>query len=202
MGEFGIGQPVRRKEDVRLLTGGGHFTDDINLDGQAYASFLRSPHANARIVSLDTSAAAAMDGVIAIYTGKDLIEAGVGALMVNDANYTDRSGRPMSKPVRQVMPVAQTRFVGECLAMVIAESPELARDAADSIEIEFEALPAIASTAHALDAGAPRVWPEYDSNLVVHWEYGDKASVEARLAQAHKRVRVDLVNNRLVASPM
>ncbi len=201
MGEFGIGQPVRRKEDVRLLTGGGQFTDDINLDGQLYAAFVRSPHANAKITSVDTSAARNMDGVVAVYTGQDLVDKGVGHL-VNDAMYQDRSGRPMSKPERQVMPVAQTRFVGEVLAMVVAETPSQARDAAEVVEIDFDPLPAIASTAHALDKGAPKVWPQFDSNMIVHWEYGDQADVESKLAKAHKRVAVDLINNRLVVSPM
>ena len=201
MGEFGIGQPVRRKEDVRLLTGGGQFTDDINLDGQLYAAFVRSPHANAKITSIDTSTARSMDGVKAVYTGQDLVDKGVGHLL-NDAMYQDRSGRPMSKPERQVMPVEQTRFVGEVLAMVVATTPSQARDAADAVEIDFDPLPAIASTAHALDKSAPKVWPQFDSNMIVHWEYGDQADVEGKLAKAHKRVAVDLINNRLVVSPM
>lgn len=201
MGEYGIGQPVRRKEDVRLLTGGGQFTDDINIDGQLYAAFVRSPHANAKITSIDTSAARSMDGVVAVYTGQDLVDKGVGNLL-NDAMYQDRSGRPMSKPARQVMPVEQTRFVGEVLAMVVAETPSQARDAAEVVEIDFDPLPAIASTAHALDKNAPKVWPQFDSNMIVHWEYGDQSDVEAKLAKAHKRVAVDLINNRLVVSPM
>jgi carbon-monoxide dehydrogenase large subunit len=201
MGEYGIGQPVRRKEDVRLLTGGGQFTDDINLDGQLYAAFVRSPHANAKITSIDTSAARNMDGVVAVYTGQDLVDKGVGHLL-NDAMYQDRSGRAMSKPERQVMPVSQTRFVGEVLAMVVGQTPAQARDAADAVEIDFDPLPAIASTAHALDKSAPKVWPQFDSNMVVHWEYVDQADVEGKLAKAHKRVAVDLVNNRLVVSPM
>ena len=201
MGEYGIGQPVRRKEDVRLLTGGGQFTDDINIDGQLYAAFVRSPHANAKITAIDTSAARNMDGVVAVYTGQDLVDKGVGNLL-NDAMYQDRSGRPMSKPERQVMPVAQTRFVGEVLAMVVAETPSQARDAAEVVEIDFDPLPAIASTAHALDKNAPKVWPQFDSNMVVHWEYGDQSDVEGKLAKAHKRVAVDLINNRLVVSPM
>ena len=201
MGEFGIGQPVRRKEDVRLLTGGGQFTDDIDLEGQVYAAFVRSPHANAKIIAIDSSAARSMDGVIAVYTGQDLVDKGIG-LLLNDASYTDRSGRPMSKPERQVMPVAQTRFVGEVLAMVVAETPSQARDAADAVEIDFDPSDAIASTAHALDPSAPKVWPQYDSNMVVHWEYGDQSDVDAKLAKSHKRVAVDLINNRLVVSPM
>ena len=201
MGEFGIGQPVRRKEDVRLLTGGGQFTDDIDIEGQAYAAFVRSPHANAKIVAIDTLAARSMEGVIAVYTGQDLVDAGMG-VMVNEANYTNRSGKPMNKPNRRIMPVEQTRFVGECLAMVIADTPAQARDAAEAVEIDYDVLPAIASTAHALDKGAPLVWPEFGENLVVHWEYGDRDDVEAKLAACHTRVKVDLVNNRLAVSPM
>ena len=201
MGEFGIGQPVRRKEDVRLLTGGGQFTDDIDLEAQVYAAFVRSPHANAKIVAIDTLAARSMEGVIAVYTGQDLVDAGMG-VMVNEANYVNRSGKPMNKPSRRIMPVEQTRFVGECLAMVVADTPAQARDAAEAVEIDYDVLPAIASTAHGLDKDAPHVWPEFGENLVVHWEYGDKDDVEAKLASCHTRVKVDLVNNRLIVSPM
>ncbi len=201
MGEFGIGQPVRRKEDVRLLTGQGQFTDDINLDGQLYGAFVRSSHANARINGVDKSTALAMPGVVAVITGQDLVAAGVGNL-VNDAAYKDRTGKLMNKPQRQVLPTAQTRFVGECLALVIAHTPAQARDAADVVEFDFEPLPAIASTADGLKADAPLVWPEFGTNLIVHWEYGDAASVEAKLAAADKRVRVQLVNNRVAPSPM
>ena len=111
MGQFGIGQPVRRKEDTRLLTGGGKFTDDLNFEGQFYAAFVRSPHANAKILGVDVSAAKEAPGVVAVYTGADLEAAGVGRL-VNDANYVDRAGKPMHKTSRQIFPTAQTRFVG------------------------------------------------------------------------------------------
>ena len=146
MGEFGIGQPVRRKEDTRLLTGRGQFTDDINFEGQLAGAFVRSSHANARINGVDTSAALAMPGVVAVFTGADLEAAGVGKL-INDAAYVDRAGKAMAKPHRQVLPTEQTRFVGECLAFVVAQTPEQARDAADAVEFDFEPLPAIASTA-------------------------------------------------------
>ena len=112
MGQFGIGQPVRRKEDVRLLTGGGKFTDDVAVEGQLWAAFVRSPRANAKILSYDTSAAAALPGVVAIYTGKDCEAAGLRTVMT-DARFDDRSGRPMSLPERWAMPPDQTRFVGE-----------------------------------------------------------------------------------------
>ncbi len=134
MGEFGIGQPVRRKEDVRLLTGQGQFTDDINLAGQAAGAFLRSPHASAKIVGIDASAALAMPGVIAIYTGRDLVASDMGVL-VNEAAYVNRNGAPMHKPPRRIMPVGRTRFVGEVVAMAVAETPAQARDAADAVNI-------------------------------------------------------------------
>ena len=174
MGQFGIGQPVRRKEDVRLLVGAGKFTDDIQIEGQLWAAFVRSPHANAKINGFDTSSALAMPGVVAVYTGKDCEAAGLKNVMT-DARFEDRSGRPMSLPERWVMPPDHTRFVGECLAMVVADSAANAREAAEAVEIDFEPLPAIASTARALDKDAPKVWPQYDSNLIVHWEHGEKA---------------------------
>jgi len=201
MGQFGIGQPVRRKEDVRLLTGAGQYTDDIGVEGALYAAFVRSSHANAKILSIDISAAAEMPGVVRVFTGQDVAAAGLGPLL-NDASYTDRSGRPMSKPERPIMPTDQTRFVGECLAMVVARSHYEAKEAAEAIFVDVDVLPAIASTARALDEDAPRVWPQYDSNLIVHWEYGERDNVDSKLASAAHRVSIDLVNNRLAVSPM
>lgn len=199
--KYGIGQPVRRKEDVRLLTGGGEFSDDIVLAGELHAAFVRSSMANALIKSIDVAAARAMPGVVDIILGTELEAAGMGK-MVSDAKFTDRSGRAMSRPLRRILPIDQTRFVGECLAMVVAETQHQARDAAEAVEIDFDALPAVSGSLKALEPGAPKVWPEFDSNLVVHWEYGDPNVVEARLAGAQHRVRVELVNNRLVPSPM
>ncbi len=201
MGQFGIGQPVRRKEDVRLVTGGGEFTDDITLPNQTWAAFVRSPHAHALIQSIDTVTARAMPGVIDILLGTELDRAGVGR-MVSDAVFEDRSGRPQSRPLRRVLPVDRTRFAGECIAMVVAETAEEAREAADAVAIDYELLPAAVATGRALDEDAAKVWPEYDSNLVVHWEHGDRAAVDAKLATSAKRVRVDLVNQRIAVSPM
>lgn len=201
MGQFGIGQPVRRKEDTRLLTGRGQFTDDLNFDGQAWAAFVRSPHANAKIVDVDVSGAVEMPGVIAVYTGRDIAEAGLGKL-VNDAAYENRDGSPMHKTQREIMPAGQTRFVGEVLAMVVAESHHEAREAAEAVVFDFEPLSAVVGTAEAIEADAATVWPEFGTNVVVHWEYGDKTDVESKLASAAHRVSVDLVNNRLAVSPM
>jgi carbon-monoxide dehydrogenase large subunit len=201
MGQFGIGQPVRRKEDARLVKGGGQFTDDIEFPGQAWAAFVRSPHAHALINSIDAGPARAMTGVIDVITGAELDAANVGR-MITDAVFEDRSGRPMSRPLRRILPVDRARFAGECVAIVIAETDEIAREAAEAVEIDWEPLPAVVATGDALAADAPKVWPEYDSNLVVHWEHGDKAAVEGRLASAAHRVRVDLVNQRIAVSPM
>ncbi|MBX9761087.1 MAG: xanthine dehydrogenase family protein molybdopterin-binding subunit [Beijerinckiaceae bacterium] len=201
MGQFGIGQPVRRKEDTRLLTGRGQFTDDLNFEGQAWAAFVRSPHANAKILGVDASAALETPGVIAVLTGEDVAAAGLGKL-INDATYKDRDGNAMHKTQREIMPTTHTRFVGEVLAMVVAESHEIAREAAEAVIFDFEAMPAVVGTATAADPRTPLVWPEFGSNVVVHWEYGDKGDVEGKLAAAAHRVSVDLVNNRLAVSPM
>ncbi len=142
-----------------------------------------------------------MPGAIGAFTGKDAVAAGLGPY-INEANYKDRAGNPMSKPSRQIMPVDQTRFVGEAIAMVVAQTQAQARDMAEAVVVEYDVLPAAVGTAKALDPDTPKVWPEYDSNLVVHWEYGDKASVEKKMASAARRVSVDLVNNRLAVSPM
>jgi carbon-monoxide dehydrogenase large subunit len=201
MGQFGIGQPVRRKEDVRLLTGKGRFTDDINLEGQVFACFLRSPHAHARIVRIDASSVRDEPGVIAVVTGADLAAANLGTL-VCEAEFKDRQGKPMFKPLRRVLPTDRVRFVGEPLAMVLAETLEQARDAVERLEVEFDELPANVDTAGALDGDAPVLWDEHGSNVAVHWENRDPAAVEALLRGAPKRVSVDIVNNRLVPSPM
>lgn len=201
MGQFGMGQPVRRKEDTRLLSGKGTFTDDINLPGQTHAYFLRSPHAHARIESIETEAAGAAPGVVAVFTGADLARDGVG-IIPNQTTITDRQGNSMFSPARRALPTGFTRFVGEPLAVVVARTLKQAKDAAELIEIDFEELPAMIGTARALDANAPLVWPENGSNLVIHWDNRDPGPVEEALRAAPRRVAVDIVNNRVIPSPM
>ncbi len=201
IGQFGIGQPVRRKEDVRLVKGGGEFTDDIDIPGAVWGAFVRSPHAHARIKNIDSTVARAMPGVIDVITGAELEAAGVGHY-ISDAEFTDRSGRSMSRPMRRMLPIDRTLFVGECIAMVVAETTEIAREAAEAVDVDYEPLDAVVATGSALDTAAPKVWPQFDSNLVVHWEYGDKAAVTSAIASAHTKVRIDLVNQRLAVSPM
>src|SRR5437868_6798583 len=198
--QFGIGQPVKRREDQRFLTGAGHFTDDIDLPGQAWGYVLRSPHAHARIRSLDTAAKAA-PGVLAIYTIADLDAEGIQEIPTQ-AKVAGRDGSEMFAPTRPVLARGAVRFVGDPVAYVVAESLEQARDAAELIDVDYEGLPAITELAHAHDPGAPLVWPELGSNLCVHWQSHDGKDVEAAFARAHKIVALDFVNSRVVGSPM
>ncbi|MGE0714500.1 MAG: xanthine dehydrogenase family protein molybdopterin-binding subunit [Alphaproteobacteria bacterium] len=201
MEQYGIGQPVRRKEDLRFLTGGGRFTDDMNLPGQGYAHFLRSPHANARILSLDTAAAVAMPGVIAVLTQADVAADGFPPMPCH-VDVPGKGGEKMFVPPRTLLADGHVRYVGDPVAMVIAESAEAARDAAEAIAVDYETLPSVVDTAAAAAADAPLVWPEHGSNLCVHWESHDGAAMRAAFARAARVVRCELVNNRLVGNPM
>jgi carbon-monoxide dehydrogenase large subunit len=201
MGQFGIGQPVRRKEDVRLLTGKGRFTDDINMEGQVFACFLRSPHAHAKIVRIDGEALKDEPGIIAVVTGADLLAEDLGTLLC-EADFKDRQGKPMYKPLRPVLPMDRVRFVGEPIAMVLAETLEQARDAVERLDVEFEDLPVVVDTASAPDPASAVLWEENGSNVAVHWENREPAEIEGLIRSAPKRVKVEIVNNRVVPSPM
>jgi len=201
MGKYGIGQPVRRKEDVRLLTGAGRYTDDLHFAGELYAFFLRSPHAHATIRGIEAGAAKAAPGVVGVFTGADLEKDGLGRLHC-DAEFEDRAGNKMYKPLRRVIATDRARFVGEIVGFVLADSLEHAKDAADLVEVDYQELPSITSTAKALDRKSPVLWPEHGSNLAVHWEYGEAAEIEAALTGAAHRVAIDIVNNRVIPSPM
>ncbi|HEU0070844.1 MAG TPA: xanthine dehydrogenase family protein molybdopterin-binding subunit [Alphaproteobacteria bacterium] len=201
MGQYGIGQPIRRKEDQRLLTGQGRYTDDVNLEGQAYVYFLRSTYAHAKIVSIDTADALAAPGVIAIYTSADLIADGVKPIPC-EAKAKSLKGVELFKPPRHAMAHERVRYVGEPIAMVIAETLNQAKDASELIQMEMEELPAIADTARLTDADAPLVWEELGSNIALHWETQESKISEEIFKTAHKTVSLDLINNRLVANPM
>jgi carbon-monoxide dehydrogenase large subunit len=201
MGQYGIGQPIRRKEDERLLTGHGRYTDDVNLDGQAYVYFLRSPYAHAKINAIDLAAALAAPGVIAIYTSADLIADGVKPIPC-EANAKSLKGVPLFKPPRHALAFERVRYAGEPVAMIIAEGHNQARDASELIEIDYEELPAIADTSRLADADAPVVWDELGSNVGLHWETQESAVSEAIFKNAYKTVELNLLNNRLVGNPM
>ena len=201
MGQFGIGQPLRRKEDARLLQGRGSYTDDVNVDGQFWAAFLRSPHPHAEIRSIDREAARAAPGVVAVFTAADLDADGVPD-MPCEVELSDLSGAPMWKPMRPILARGRVRFVGECVALVVARTLAQAREAADLVEIDWEPLDSVADAREALAPGAPPVWPELGHNVPVHWQNRDPADADAAMAGAAWRVCVSIVNNRLVPAPM
>jgi carbon-monoxide dehydrogenase large subunit len=198
---FGIGQPVKRREDRRFITGAGRFTDDINLPGQAYGQVLRSPHAHAHIRAIDPTAAKAAPGVLAVYTIDDLDADGIGEIPTQ-ATVPGKGGEKMFAPTRPVLARGTVRYVGNPVAYVVAESPEAARDAAELIEVDYETLPAVTDLVQADKPGAPLLYPERGSNLCVHWESHDGSAVEAAFAKAARIVSLDFVNNRVVGSPM
>ncbi|MCB9946248.1 MAG: xanthine dehydrogenase family protein molybdopterin-binding subunit [Rhodospirillaceae bacterium] len=201
MAKFGIGQPVRRSEDPRLLTGRGRYTDDVRLPGQAFACFVRSPFAHARIVAVDTAAASDAPGVIGIVTGDDLAEDGIGTLPVQ-VRIKSRDGAAMPQPPRPALAQGRVRHVGDPVALVVAETPDAARDAAELVEVDYDPLPAAVDLRTALDPDAPEIWEQAPGNRVFDWELGDEAACNAAFTAAAHVVSLDLVNNRLAATPM
>ncbi len=195
----GIGASVKRKEDLRFLSGRGQYTDDINRPGQAYAFILRSPHAHARIAGIETAKAAAMPGVLAVYTSADL--AGIGGLPCGWQIH-NKDGTPMAEPKHPVLAEGKVRHVGDPVAVVIAETRAQARDAAEAVLVDYEVLPAVASMAAAQAPGAPLVHEGVAGNLCYDWHIGDAAQVEAAFAKAAHRVVFETTNNRLVPNAM
>jgi aerobic carbon-monoxide dehydrogenase large subunit len=201
MKQFGIGQPVRRVEDRRFLTGHGTYVDDLALPRQAYAVMLRSPHAHAAIRGIDTSAAAAAPGVVAVLTGENVADDGLGTIpCLIPVTYGDGSTAPM--PARPAIVRERVRHVGDTVAMVVADSLAAARDAAELIVVDFGPLPAVVETARTLDPGQPQVWDEAQGNLAFDWQSGDAAAAEQALQAARHRITLDIVNNRVVVNSM
>jgi len=201
MSKFGASQPVRRVEDRRFITGEGRYTDDVSLPGQAYAVFLRSPHAHARIADLDVSAARTAPGVLAVYTIAELKAAKVGDLPCA-IPLKNSDGSRRADPKRPALADGMVRHVGEPVACVVAETQAQARDAAELIAVEYEALPAAADFTTALDPGQPQIWPEAPNNRVFDWETGDRAKTDSLFAAAAKVVKLRLINNRVVVASM
>lgn len=203
MVKFGVGQPMRRVEDERLITGKGRYTDDISLPGQAHAFMVRSPHANAKILSIDTADAKAAEGVLAVYTGEDAKREGLGVVASPAADMLkQRNGEPLFKTTRDLIALEQVRYAGDTVAVIVAETLNQARDAADLLLIDYEALPAAVDTAGALAAETPIVWPENGSNLAYDWELGDEAAVSAAMKAARHVTKLKLINNRIVVNAM
>jgi aerobic carbon-monoxide dehydrogenase large subunit len=201
MKQFGIGQPIRRIEDRRFLTGYGRYLDDIATSRQAHAAILRSPHAHARIRALDIAAAAASPGVITVLAGADLAKDGLGTIPCA-TGLTNRDGSPIAMPPRPALAQGRVRHVGDAVALVIAETAALARDAADEIAVDYEPLPAMTDTAHALDPGQPAVWDEHPGNRCFEWEVGEAGPVQRAVAAARHRISLTLVNNRVIVNSM
>jgi aerobic carbon-monoxide dehydrogenase large subunit len=200
MGEFAIGQSVSRFEDPRLLKGGGRYVGDMALPGMAFGHVLRSPHAHARIRSIDTTKAKAAPGVLAVLTGADWQASGWGDLPV-PGGLKLRNGS-VFKPPYPALAKDKVRWVGDYVAFVVAETTHQALDAAELIEVDYEPLPAIASTAEATAKGAPRVWDDCADNIGFVQVFGDKAATDAAFAKADHAVKHRFVINRVTAATM
>ncbi len=201
MAENGIGVSVRRKEDRRFITGAGTYTDDINRPGQAHAYFVRSPHAHATLNGIDTSAAEAAPGVLAVLTGKDVADSGWGGLICG-WQVKSKDGSDMKVGNHPVLAQGKVRYVGDHVACVVAETYAQAKDAAELVDVDYGELPVCTSTADADKEGQPLVHDEIAGNTVYNWELGDEAAIDQAFASAAHVTKVDLINNRLVANPM
>ena len=201
MGQFGFGQSVRRKEDVRFITGRGRYTDDISLPGQVAAYVVRSPHAHATFKITDAAAAKKAPGVLAVLTGADAVADKLGNIPCK-VPIKNRDGSKSVMPPYPLLVDGTARHVGDAVALVVAETLAQARDAAELIEIDWSPLPAAADTGSAGDAGAPQVWPQAKNNQVFDWELGDAKATEAAFAKADKVIELDLINNRIIVNSM
>jgi len=186
-----IGKPLRRLEDARLLTGQGRFTDDVRPEGAAHVAFTRSPHAHARIARIDVSAARGAPGVLAVYTGADVAADGIGEIPFTRMHKRE-DGTPIVAPPRMPITADAARFIGDAVAMVVAETRNQARDAADLVEVEWEPLDAVAGAEAAAKQG----------NVAAYYHMGDAAAREAAFAAAKHVVRLKVINQRVVANPL
>ena len=201
MAKFGLSQSIRRVEDPRLLKGGGRYTDDVAVPGQAQGYVLRSPHAHARIVGINTAAAKAMPGVLGIWTGADLAAAGIGHLPCL-APVKSKDGSPTSDTPRRALAEGFVRHVGDPVAFIVAETHQQARDAAEAIEVDYETLPAATDLATATEPGQPQVWASAPNNTCFDWHVGDSAKADALIKGAAHVARLRVVNNRVVVASM
>ncbi|HTZ79614.1 MAG TPA: xanthine dehydrogenase family protein molybdopterin-binding subunit [Stellaceae bacterium] len=201
MSADGIGAPVRRTEDLRFLTGRGNYTDDINRPGQLHAYLLRSPHAHAELGKIDLAQAKQAPGVVAIFTGADLAADNVGGLPCG-WGVKNKDGSPMAEPPHPVLAQGRVRHVGDPVAVVIAETRNQAKDAAELINVDYKPLPAVIEASDAIKAGKPQIWDAAKGNLCFDWHIGEKDATEAAFKKAAHVTRIDIVNNRLVPNAM
>ncbi len=201
MTKFGIGQAIKRREDQRLLTGTGHYVDDVAVSGETHLVLVRSPYAHARIVSIDTKAAAAMPGVLAVFTGADLRAEGIGALPISPG-LMNAAGKPMSAPPYYPLAVDEARFVGEAVAAVVAQTRLQAQDAAEQVTVEYEELPTVVTIEAATAKDAPQLWADAPGNIAAQTQFGDKAATDAAFAKAKHVTQIAFYNQRLVPVTM
>ncbi len=204
-----IGQPIRRKEDARLLTGKGRFSDDFSLPGQAYAAMVRAPHPHARIVRIDKASVAGMPGVLGVFTGADALAAGFKPIPHDpvpstkyDMKLTGPDGGAVFIGPHHLLPADKARHVGEAVAMVVAETHAQAQDAAEALVVEYEDLPFNTETAKACAPGAPPVWDEVADNVLVDTWFGDRAATERAFAAADHVVEMSFHVERVTAVPL
>ena len=203
MAQFGVGQSAPRKEDDALLRGLGRFQDDVSLEGEVHAHFVRSPHAHADIAAIETQATAAAPGVLAVYGGADVAADGLGMLpCIADAfvPLTRPDGSPACYPPNPMLPEDRVHHVGEAVVMVVAESLAAAEDAAELVSVAYEPLPAVVDAAQARAADAPQIWPQAPGNLSCLWAQGDDDATATAFEAAAHVVEIELVNNRVVVN--
>ena len=201
MGVEGIGASVARKEDKRFITGKGRYTDDMVVPGMKHAYFARSPHAHARIKGIDKTEALDVDGVIDVLDGKQLTEDGIGNLICGWMIHS-KDGSPMNMGVWRPLAEDTVRYVGDAVAIVVAETRAQARAGAEALAVDYEELPAVTESVKALEEGAPQIHPEAANNLIFDWEIGDSTATDAALESAAHVTEMNIVNNRLVPNAM
>ena len=197
--KFAVGQSVPRTEDPMLLRGKGHYTDDVSLLGQAYAVIVRSQIAHGVIRAIDTATAAKMPGVLGVYTAADL--AGYGPLKCV-VPFNNQDGTPMKKPLREALAKGKVRYVGDPVAYVVAETLLQAKDAAEAVSLDIEALPAVTSAEEAVRDGAPQLYDDVPHNISLDYHFGDAEAVKKAFAAAAHVTKLRLVNSRLVVAAM
>jgi carbon-monoxide dehydrogenase large subunit len=199
--KFGVGQSVARNEDPILVRGEGRYTDDLSLEGQLYAAFVRSRHAHGVIRGIDISAAKAMKGVVAVYTGTDLEGHGYGSL-IRPIDVPGRDGTAMKQPGRKALAIDKVRFVGDPVAMIVARSAIQARDAAEAVALDIDSLPAVTSGDEAIASGAPQLYDDVPGNVILDYHFGNAEKVAAAFSAAAHVARLRIVNNRVVVNPI
>src|SRR5262252_7248819 len=201
MQKYGVGQPVRRKEDDTLVRGKGKYTDDFSLPGQAYAWIVRSSHAHGLIKGIDIEAAKAMPGVLGVWTGADLASANYKPFTCG-LPLKNRDGTPLLQTNRAALPTDKVRFVGDPVAFVVAETVAQARDAAEAVMLDIEPLPAVINAAEAAKSGAPQLYDHIPNNVALDYHYGDAEKIDAAFASAAHVTRLDIVNTRVAVVSM